>query len=487
MTQNDLARIVSQSDLAEIRKCERDRCLVLATGCFDLVHKGHIHFLGEAAAQGDVLVVGINDDRSVRELKGPSRPIVSGADRGAVLAAFGCVDYVYEYPERCAGVSIELLKPDVFCVGEESIGAYLDEIEAARRNAVRIHPIPKVKSSSTTTMVDHIQQTDAGKDPLVISVIYVNWNTRQLLKDSIESLKKHRGNCSLEIIVVDNNSKDGTVEWLQAEHPDVLAVPLTKNVGFSVGNNKGREVATGDYLLLLNTDTVVLPSTLPGMVSAIESDITIGCVGARHLNADRTLQRSMDSFPNLVADLLTHSELHRLPWVARWLGRRHAWWSAHDRTRQVDWVNGACMLFRREAFDEAAGFDPEIFIYGEEVDLCRRLWNNGWKVVFSTDAEIVHLGGAAMDHVAAYRLFLNYKGLIRFYDKHKGWASRLGIRTIVLGTLLARFVLFLPFAALPSRWIFVRRIRGVLSQMGSEASLSEIVRAWSRIAATIVT
>ena len=475
-------KIVTRDDLLRLRREKAGRTLVLATGCFDLVHKGHVFFLREAAQRGDILVVGINSDSSVRDIKGAGRPIVPVADRCAVLAEFGCVDYVFDYPERCAGASIDALRPDVFCVGEESFGKYPDELAAAERHCVRVERIAKAPSPSTTTMISRIRTDSEQRTRALISVIYVNWNTRRLLENSLRSLKEHAGDQRLEIIVVDNGSSDGSVSWLREAHPEILVVPLDWNAGFSVGNNEGAAQATGDYLLLLNTDTIVLPSTVSCLVKALEADPTVGCVGARHLNRDGSLQRSMDSFPNLQADTFTYTELHRLAPIARWLGRRHPWWSDHDRLREVDWINGACMLVRRKAFEQASGFDPEIFIYGEEVDLCWRISKRGWKVVFTPHAEIVHLGGASMDHIAAERLALSYRGLVRFYDKHRSLIARVGVRALLAGTILARAIILVLLSLFPRRLALARHARAVITQMGPGAETRKALRAWSRIA-----
>jgi rfaE bifunctional protein nucleotidyltransferase chain/domain len=478
-------KIVARDSLPGLREREPGKAFVLATGCFDLLHKGHVFFLREAARYGDVLIVGVNSDDSVRELKGANRPIVPAADRCAVLAEFECVDYVFEYPERCAGVSIDLLRPDVFCVGEDSLGKYPDELSAAQRHGTRIERISKLQSLSTTEMIGRIQKPPQQRVRPLVSVIYVNWNTRRLLHDSLESLKKNTGGFPLEIVVVDNGSNDGTVAWLHETHPDVVLVPLDRNFGFAVGNNKGAERATGDYLLLLNTDTLVLASTVSGLVDVLEADLRVGCAGARHLNKDGSLQRSMDSFPNLEADILTYSELHRLSPVKRILSRRHAWWSGHQQQREVDWVNGACMMFRREAFVQAGGFDADFVIYGEEVDLCRRLKNKGWHVVFTPHAEVVHLGGASMDHIPGERLILKYNGLLRFYDKHKSRGARLAIRVVLMGMLVARAGLLLLLSALPRHPSFVQRARDVITQMGHEIGTRETFRTWRRIAAAL--
>lgn len=454
------------------------RTIVLATGCFDLLHKGHVYFLKEAASQGDVLVVGVNTDHSVRELKGSGRPIITAADRSAVLAELRCVDHIFTFDGPCACEPIRLLRPDIFAVGTETPVRYPDEITAATEVNAKVHVVPRTSSTSTTGIIESIE---SPKPVPLISVIYVNWNTKNVLANSLESLRKHNRLESIEIIVVDNSSGDGTIEWLHRDWPDIKIVSLDKNVGFAVGNNKGAECATGEYLLLLNTDTIVLPTTLSGLMSVLTENPQVGCVGARHLNTDGTLQRSMDSFPNLEADFFTLTELHRLNWVARFLGRRHAWWSDHCEYREVDWVNGACMLIRRRTFEEVGGFDPRFFIYGEEVDLCYRIRKAGWKIVFSPDAEIIHFGGAAMDHVALRRLLLKYEGLVRFYDSHRSWLSRLAIRIVIAFTSICRAIAILLGRILPGNSKARNGLNPIISQLESSVGTLDALKAWMRI------
>lgn len=472
-------RVITQSELAELRARHPDRTIVLATGCFDLMHTGHLYFLEQAARHGDVLVVGVNDDESVRGLKGPTRPIFPEADRCAMLAAFRVVDFVFTYPESCAGVSIGELRPNVFVVGSESIGGYPDEMHAARDVNARIEPIAKTPAPSTTEVILGIR---AGRTLPSVSVVYVNWNTRALLADSLASLYRHANERPMQVVVVDNGSTDGTVAWLEQEHPQVEVVALPKNIGFGLGNNHGFERATGDYLLCLNTDTIVQPTTVSGLAAFLDQRADVGCVGARHLNEDRSLQRSMDSFPNLEADFITLTELHRLPVVARYLARRHAWWGSHDEPRLVDWVNGACLMVRRQVLDDVGGFDQRFFIYGEEQDWCLRMRRVGWHVAFVPDAEVVHLGGGAMDRIPIERLALQHMGLLRLYDLHRGLAARLAIRAIVLATLAARSLLLCVGTPLLLPTGRAHRFRAIVSQLGPQTGVGTALGAFVQVA-----
>jgi D-beta-D-heptose 7-phosphate kinase/D-beta-D-heptose 1-phosphate adenosyltransferase len=183
-----LPKILRETDLTKVRSYYNNKTIVLATGCFDLLHKGHVYFLKKAASQGDVLIVGLNADDSVRDLKGAGRPIITAADRCAVLAEFVCVDHVFTFVGTCVSDSMRILCPDVLAIGTESVERYPDEINTAHEVKARVHPIPKIDSTSTTGIIDSIEER---KSKTLVSVVYVNWNTRDLLAASLESLRKY--------------------------------------------------------------------------------------------------------------------------------------------------------------------------------------------------------------------------------------------------------------------------------------------------------
>lgn len=150
--------LIAASDLDVLRESLSGRSIVLATGCFDILHVGHVYFLKEARAQGDVLVVGINSDRAVKLIKGPKRPFVGQNDRATILAAFRDVDYVFIFDDTVADNSIARLKPDVFVIGEESMKAYPSESTAAEAIGARVYPISRSPAPSTTSIVTNIKQ-----------------------------------------------------------------------------------------------------------------------------------------------------------------------------------------------------------------------------------------------------------------------------------------------------------------------------------------
>ena len=290
-------------------------------------------------------------------------------------------------------------------------------------------------------MSSHKMQTDIQRPD--VSVVIVSWNVRDLLQQTLETLYRESRHVSFETVVVDNGSTDGSVELVRESWKRVRLISLPENRGFAVGNNIGFKEARGRYILLLNSDTIVLPTTLPGMVSFLDKHPEVGCVGARHLNPDGTLQRSIDNFPSLLNDFLSYSELHRLSVLQPFLRRRFPWWSDHDQVRDVDWVNGACMMVRSEVIAQLGGLDEGYFIYAEEIDWCYRMIQAGWRVSFTPEAEIIHLGGQAMNRVADKRIVLKYKGQYRFYRKHYPIWKYVVLRAIVTAVAIPRIAILL--------------------------------------------
>ena len=149
--------IISVSDLVTLRERLLGQTIVLATGCFDILHVGHLYFLRDASTQGDVLIVGVNSDRAVKLIKGFGRPIVKQDERAELIAAFRCVDYVFIYDDTVVDDYIIRLKPDIFAIGEESITAYPSESAAAKLVGAKVHSVARIQSASTTSIVKNIR------------------------------------------------------------------------------------------------------------------------------------------------------------------------------------------------------------------------------------------------------------------------------------------------------------------------------------------
>lgn len=224
-----------------------------------------------------------------------------------------------------------------------------------------------------------------------LSIIVVNWNTCEITRKCLQSVRERVASADCEVIVVDNASSDASVEMIRTEFPEVRLIVNGKNLGFGCANNQGMRVARGRYFLLLNSDTVVIDDSIQRLVSLMESSPQIGIAGCKLLFEDLTLQGSCARFPSIKLALLEDLMLYKF------MSRRrqgevllNGYW-AHDRTRDVDAVWGAAMLVRREVFEQTAGFDERIFMYGEDLEWCMRVRDLGWRITFAHDCRIVHL------------------------------------------------------------------------------------------------
>jgi N-acetylglucosaminyl-diphospho-decaprenol L-rhamnosyltransferase len=253
-----------------------------------------------------------------------------------------------------------------------------------------------------------------------ISVIILNWNTRDLLAQCLDSLEQHKADLQLEVIVVDNASTDGSQAMLQEKYPQVQLIANSQNVGFAKGNNQAMQIAQGDYFLLWNSDAFATPGAIQALLRLAEKEPKAGIIGAQLRNADNSFQASFTPFPNQWQEFL----------ILTGLGRTligHAYPSLGPEEEKgsqiVDYVEGACLLVRREAYQEVGGLDEGYFMYAEEVDWCYTLVKHGWQIWYQPEAKVIHLGGASSTGRRTHREADLYRSRIRFFRKHYGSRS----------------------------------------------------------------
>jgi GT2 family glycosyltransferase len=257
-----------------------------------------------------------------------------------------------------------------------------------------------------------------------LSIIIVNWNTRDITRDCLRSVRQHAGPLAYEVVVVDNASSDGSAEMIRAEFPDVRLIANKTNLGFGRANNQAMRAARSRYFLLLNSDTVVFDDAIPRLVNFIATDSRIGIAGCKLLFEDRTLQASCSRFPSirvaLLEDLMLYKFLPRRLQGELLLG---GYWP-HDRARDVDAVWGAAMLVRRQVFEQTGGFDERIFMYGEDLEWCMRVRDRGWRIAFTPEAAIVHLNHKSSEQkYGDERVDLCHKRAYEIYRRRAGFAA----------------------------------------------------------------
>jgi GT2 family glycosyltransferase len=282
-----------------------------------------------------------------------------------------------------------------------------------------------------------------------VSVIIVNWNTSDLLRDCLTSIYDKAGSVDCEIIVIDNASTDGSVEMVKHDFPQVILLENPDNRGFAAANNQGMAVAKGRYVLLLNSDTVVLDQAIANTVRYADAHPRAGVTGCKVLNPDGTLQPTCFMFPSLLNMLLSSTYLYKLFPKSRFFGREHmTWWDRND-IREVDVVTGCFMLVRREALDRVGVMDERFFMYAEETDWCYRFRKNGWQVMFAPVGEIIHYGGQSSAKKPVAMIVQLRLSVLKFVRKHYGWLSH----------VMARFMTAFFFALRLPLWLTVALFR----------------------------
>lgn len=285
-----------------------------------------------------------------------------------------------------------------------------------------------------------------------VSVIIVSYNTRPLTVKSIKSVFASKGftNDELEVILVDNHSSDDTVSFIKKHLPAVKLIVNRQNKGFGGGNNQGVKRASGEYILLLNTDAFLAPDSLQILVNELNKRTDVVSVGPQLRYADGRIQFSGGYLPTPLRVIAWMFWWDKLPLIKKLFPTPYhvfdpAW---HTQTQYPEWLMGACVMFRKEEFLAAGGFDEQIFMYAEEVELYRRLKEIlGKKVLFTPKTQVVHLGRASSNKANAFVLTHELKGIEYIYRKHYPhllWFIKL---VIFKGVLLRLLV----FSLIPSR------------------------------------
>ncbi len=286
-------------------------------------------------------------------------------------------------------------------------------------------------------------------DPLV-SVVVVSWNTKGLLRECLASTlvaaaELGRG---VEVIVVDNASRDGSADMVASEFPSVRIIRNTGNAGFGAATNQGLRESRGRYLLLLNPDTKASAGFLRVLVDFLDRNPAAGAAGPLIFGKDGEMQVSCFPLPTVVRELW---RLYHLDAVYA-LASYPMTLAGSDAPQQVESVQGSCMLLRRDALEQVGLLDERFFIYTEEIDLCRRLVDGGWQIFWVPQANIVHYGAASTAQVSA-RMFLElYRSKVQYFRKHGGLGGALAYKSVLLAAALPRILLTsVVLALVPSR------------------------------------
>jgi len=247
----------------------------------------------------------------------------------------------------------------------------------------------------------------------------VNFNAEKLLVECLDSICAQTKQISFDIWVVDNNSTDTSVTMVRQNFPQVNVIENKENVGFARANNQAIKKCTGDYILLLNPDTIVLQNAIEKTVDFMDKNSTIGICGCKVLNEDGTLQLACRrSIPNPHVAFFRLSGLSRLFPNSKIMAQYNLTYLDSSQSHEVDAVSGAFLMIRRKVVDSIGMLDERFFMYGEELDWCLSTKMAGWKVMYYPDAEIIHYKGECSKSNSMNATFEFYRSMYLFHKKH---------------------------------------------------------------------
>jgi GT2 family glycosyltransferase len=252
----------------------------------------------------------------------------------------------------------------------------------------------------------------------LVSALIVNYNVRASLLDALRDLYASSG-VDVEAVVIDNASTDGSAEAVEAEFPQATLIRLDDNIGFGKANNAGLESCRGDLVLLLNPDVVVDKDCIGVLADFLAGNQEAGAAGPRLQRPDgRPDLAARRAFPSPTSALYRFLGLSRLFPKSRRFNRYNLGHISADSVHEIDAGTAACLMVRRSVIDQVGFFDPDYFMYGEDLDLCYRIRQGGWKIYFVPDAVAVHLKGTSTRQAAGRMRYEFHRAMWVFHRKH---------------------------------------------------------------------
>ncbi len=273
-----------------------------------------------------------------------------------------------------------------------------------------------------------------------LTIIIVNWNTRDLLKNCVSSIIQSMNSCDVKIIVVDNNSKDGSREMISLNFPEVSVINSGDNIGFGRANNLGISFAETPLIMVLNPDTLVMEDTLERMIEFMETNPEVGALGCKIKYApDQTSSIGSEGdvhtlglqwFPSPFTELLRILFLtdKSIKLLKNFLPYKNPHESGY-----ISKLYGTCIMTRREVLDQVGNFDERFFMYGEDVDLCKRIIDGGWKIYYLSEAEIIHLvAGASNGASSQFSTLMMCESISQLMQKYYGNFGKISYKLVIL-------------------------------------------------------
>ncbi len=260
---------------------------------------------------------------------------------------------------------------------------------------------------------------------MIVSIIIVNYNGLRFTRQCLESIFRYHSPDTVEVIVVDNNSTDGSQAELSETFPSIKIIKLSENKGFGAANNAGAKIAKGDFFFFVNNDTIFMDETVYKLKKILSSQKDWGIVGPKLLNEDRTFQLSYGNFPSILKEYRTRE-------IANDYSLQLKEDIPSEKPVEKDWVTGAALMIKKDLFNTIGGFDDRYFMYFEDIDLCRTARKNGFHSFYIPSISIVHFGGKSYVKSNSTILYEYRRSQLRYYDKSNSFMQRIMIRLYLI-------------------------------------------------------
>ena len=272
----------------------------------------------------------------------------------------------------------------------------------------------------------------APERPVKLSVVVICWNDWNVIENCLRSIFEGTHQITYEVIVSDNGSTDGSSDNVRTFFPAVRLIENGANLGFSKANNVGIRAARGEYVLILNPDTIIHDGSLDRWITFAEAHPEAGAFGCKVQNPDGSYQESGRPFPTLQRCLIAALCLRPLGYLGRaFLSDRYEGWKG-DSEMEIDWQSGCCLMLRSGPLSHVSGFDEQFFYHFEEVDLCYRVWKAGYRILFTPSAVITHLGGQSVGRFPVRFALEKSRSRYRYFYKHFGRLGAKRCRQVLL-------------------------------------------------------
>lgn len=271
-----------------------------------------------------------------------------------------------------------------------------------------------------------------------LSIVILCWNDLHVISNCLRSIYSGTHSAKFEVIVSDNGSTDGSISFIRENYPEIRLIENGQNLRFSKGNNIGIVASEGEYVLILNPDTIISEGALDRWVDFADRHPEAGGFGCRVLNPDSSYQGCARPFPTIWREWLGALFLRPLGHLSDvFLADTYVGW-AGETERTIDWQAGCCLMVRGDLIKQLGGFDERFYYYYEDLDLCHRIWDAGYPIVYAPDVVITHLVGQS---VKSFRIAFEldkYRNRYRYFHKYFGRKGVRRCRSAVLGRLWVR-------------------------------------------------